>query len=307
MAIPTVAEITAKIQSLLGDPNGETFTTALAKEGFDDAYRHLCLEMVRLQLPRKNRQITYTLVANTTSLTPATAGISNFGEIVWMKERLSGSTDKYTTVEPVEDLADRAAGEKLGEYEWREDTWYFVGATTARELKIEYQESDTPPASGGVGVDGSFMYLSYWGAASIASSRGRDGSDELQAKAQLYLDSLLQPMIRTLQKTRIQQPAYGVCPPRRKRHRYITVVEAPVISGGGGGGSSPMTEITVSGVQDGVNTTFTLSSAPTGILFLYLNGVLLTEGVGYTRASTTITFIAPTIPNAGDTIRAYNG
>lgn len=314
MALPSVASIVTAIQNELGDPNGETFTQALATAGYEKAYRHLSNEMVRLQLPKKELQITYTLPANTTSLTPAAAGAVDFGELVTMEEKLSGSTtEKYAPVQQVDVLPERDAGQSLQEFEWRGDTWHFVGATTARALRITFLASDTPPPTT-VDIDGSFLFLVYYGAAVTAPTRQRSGGEYLMQMAVGkdgnggFLHSLLHPMVRERQRVRIQQPAYKVGQSYRGLRRCVPNIAAPASGGGGGGGGSAvMTEIAVSGVQDGVNVTFTLASAPMNTLFLFLNGVLLAYGVGYTRATTTITFLAPYIPQSGDIIRAYDG
>jgi hypothetical protein len=57
---------------------------------------------------------------------------------------------------------------------------------------------------------------------------------------------------------------------------------------------------TPAGVINGVNDTFTITRAPT-LCLLYKNGVYqLAGGTDYTLASTTITYVALAIPQAGD-------
>jgi hypothetical protein len=60
------------------------------------------------------------------------------------------------------------------------------------------------------------------------------------------------------------------------------------------------------GVINGVNVVFALVNAPNppGSLALYRNGMKLVAGVGYLLAGNTITFLAPQIPAAGDTLEA---
>ena len=69
---------------------------------------------------------------------------------------------------------------------------------------------------------------------------------------------------------------------------------------GGGGNVTPFGE-TPTGAINGSNTTFTLNVIP-NLLFLTLNGNLLTPGLGYTLASETITMASA--PQSGDTLYA---
>ena len=59
-------------------------------------------------------------------------------------------------------------------------------------------------------------------------------------------------------------------------------------------GAPPKIEVP-SGTRDGVNTAFTLTSTPSTCL-VYYNGQLLSENVGYTRATNVLTMISPNIP-----------
>lgn len=83
------------------------------------------------------------------------------------------------------------------------------------------------------------------------------------------------------------------------------------ISYGGGGGSGGGSSVTwtneaVSGVVNGVNTTFTITSAPTdvGTLELFLDGLLQYPGalLDYTLTGSTITMTVA--PNFGQTLWA---
>jgi len=64
---------------------------------------------------------------------------------------------------------------------------------------------------------------------------------------------------------------------------------------------------TPSGAVNGTNATFTLANtpAPTSSLAVYRNGLLQTNGVDYTLAGTTVTFLSNSIPQTNDVIAAY--
>lgn len=70
------------------------------------------------------------------------------------------------------------------------------------------------------------------------------------------------------------------------------------------------TAIGVSGTQNGVNTLFTLTPDAIGVVMVFLNGQLLTNGTDYTLPiPSQLSFISPTIPVAGDiiTVIGYAG
>jgi hypothetical protein len=75
----------------------------------------------------------------------------------------------------------------------------------------------------------------------------------------------------------------------------------------GGGGLIFVDGETPSGTVNGVNTTFTLSGAPTpsASLNLYRNGILMRQGTGYTISGLTLTMLAGSVPSNGDVIQAW--
>lgn len=78
--------------------------------------------------------------------------------------------------------------------------------------------------------------------------------------------------------------------------------------GGNAGGILPLysdAEIPA-GVMNGLNTTFTLANAPSPAtsLLLYLNGLLMNQGLDYTINGSTITFALTSTPQAGDLLEA---
>jgi len=67
-------------------------------------------------------------------------------------------------------------------------------------------------------------------------------------------------------------------------------------------GTGPTRE-NISGVRNGVNTAFTISRAGS-VVFVIWNGLILDAGVHYTISTTSITMIAPNLPDTGDTLEA---
>jgi hypothetical protein len=77
--------------------------------------------------------------------------------------------------------------------------------------------------------------------------------------------------------------------------------------GTGSGGSIIFVDAeTPAGTLDGVNTIFTLANLPnpSTSLSLYRNGLLLSQGLDYTIATNSITFLAGAVPRTGDVLLA---
>lgn len=78
--------------------------------------------------------------------------------------------------------------------------------------------------------------------------------------------------------------------------------------GGGAGGIVPLfSDVeSMSGIINGVNTTFTLLHAPSPIdsLSIYRNGLLMKHGYDYAIAGDTVTFFTGSVPQSGDQILA---
>src|SRR5438309_1792001 len=129
--VPTRGQVRTRFRSFGDDPNGATFTDAVFDEAFSEAYDVLFNAALNLQIPRLRNIISYTLPANTTSLSPAVAGISDFGDYEEIEERASGSSDNYTPLEARDQHRQRTPADRLLEFVYRMDTFYFIGATTA--------------------------------------------------------------------------------------------------------------------------------------------------------------------------------
>jgi hypothetical protein len=304
--IPTVAEVQAEIQSLLGDEEGRVFTATLALVGYKRAYRYLREAMIKDQIPRAVSVATFTLPAGTTVLTPAEAGITDFGELIEMGERTPGTTDNFFPVIEA-DIDNGQAGTTINTFEWREDAFYFYGATSSRELRIRYYDSGTAPESGSVGIDGCLDFLAHYGAASIGPGRGYDDAEIQRMRREALgpnldgsgglLFNLLQPMVRSLQRVQRQPQPYSAGCYTSRRSRPSLYIAAPPTTEG-------LTQIlTISGTLDGENNIFTLSQLPAR-LSLYNNGIRQYENVAYTLAGTVLTFLPGYIPSATDLLLA---
>lgn len=219
--IPTVEQILALSAGLLGDPSQRKFTNAKLLPFFELAFEELTGEMARYHLPKQKRSVLYTLTASTTSLTPATASISNMGELVVLEERPSGSSNDYTIVAQVDKLPQEDAASDLRWFEWSNDQFNFVGATQNIQLRITYYDSGAAPTTGSVGIDGCKNYLAYRTAALAAIPSGnvelgveydRQARGPMRDGGGGFMHTLLQAMVVSMQKVKTQSPAYRKYP-----------------------------------------------------------------------------------------------
>jgi hypothetical protein len=170
MALCTVEQVNTDVSALLGDPDLEKYTAAIQLPFFRLAYETVWGVALNNGVQMVDVEATYTLTAGTASLTPATASISNMGEPLKLWERASGSSDDYSEMSRVDSLTNLDSSDSLGSWEWRGDTFYFVAATTDRQLKIEYTASAAAPTSGSIPIDGARLVLAQLTAAMIAQS-----------------------------------------------------------------------------------------------------------------------------------------
>jgi len=188
------------------------------------AYETVWGVIMNHNLQTAKREVTHTLTAGTTSLTPATASISDMGEPEKLWER-AGSPDDWLMMFPKDDLSNFTATDNLLFWKWEGDTFYFIGATGNRQLKIEYLSSGSAPTTGTIPIDGARTVLGFITAAYIANTP-LGGQPQLASAlfALAYgpsmgpdatggaLRLLINPMIKERQKRPIKIPTFR---PRR--------------------------------------------------------------------------------------------
>lgn len=145
MAQMTCSQIAERVRSMAGDVDisgGEIFTDTFCLRYIKQAFEML-VQAGRLHQIAEVRVISvpYTLAANTTTLTPATASWPNVSEVLKLEERPAGSTNPYTEVDLVEELTQRAQADLLREATYNKETFGFIGATQNIQLRLHYFES----------------------------------------------------------------------------------------------------------------------------------------------------------------------
>lgn len=141
----TVASVVSEAQATyLNDASGSVYTTAILLPFVKSAYEHLRNEMALNEIPTLNElSAAQTITAGSTTLAST---ITDLLLPYGIEERASGSSDLYVpmierTFEPNE-----AQQTNLRYWMWREETILFLGATTARQIRVRYIKDLNPTA-----------------------------------------------------------------------------------------------------------------------------------------------------------------
>lgn len=312
--IPTVAQVMTRARALLDEADpGNVFTDTILTPAFSEAYDILWGELLKAEAPRISNIALYTLPASTVVLTPATASIADFGELIELEERASGSSDDFATVDEVDRLPQRTASDALREFVWRLDSFYFVGANTIRQLRINYYASGTAPAAGSIGIDGTLLFFGNCTAAIAGKRKGYEEWQELWVRAvgdkytngilggELY--NIMLPIVRSKQRTPLQPAPFtmGRLPRRQWRGFNVSAV---------GGGDVPVyytsASGTLTGAINGVNVTFLMPVSARAVSVV-VNGITMTPALAYAHSGNAIVFLAGYEPPTGSdiSVQAY--
>lgn len=316
---------------LLDDPTGLIYvdyptvapTISVFQPAFRQAYSALYSAFLNAQCPRIELIMPVTVPANTTALTPGDMGIDNFGDFIWLRERALGSNNKFGYLQPRDDLSQRSPEPLLREFVWRNNTFYFVGATQNIELEVKYDTSSVAPVNNNaiIAVDDCDSFLANY---AVGQAGPRKGDTEIAARCMMFavgpkydqgtiggeLFRLIQPLVRSRQNVQIAHRPYS----SRNRGwglRWTTpFVAAQQGTTGGGAMNVPIqystdpTQGGIVGPVDGVNAIFWLETGAVSSLLVFRNGVAQTYGLDYTNINNQITFLPNSIPVVGDVITA---
>jgi hypothetical protein len=294
--------------------------------GLNEAYDVLYAEFLKAQAPRIEIQVEITIPAGTTQLTPAQMGISDFGDFVWLSERVLGSNDKYIDLEPVDRLAQRPPFTLLKQFNYRDGTFFFIGATNNIDMLVRYDTSGQAPVSDGtkpscnaqITVDSSQNFLANYTVSVIGP---RKGYDEIAADCrnlamgsrynsdaiiggQLY--SLLSPLVRSRQNVQVAPKPFTAA--RRLGLFWATPYIAAQQGATGGGSQNVPVQFSstnggIIGAIDGINNTFVVNAAVLS-MSVYVNQGLQVQGVDYVPTNNQMVFNPASIPQPGSSITA---
>ncbi len=301
-------QVTGKLD--LPYPATQVINPGVFQVGLNEAFDVMYSAFLAAQLPRIEIVSYVTVVPGTTALTAADMGILNFGDFIYLSERTLGSNDRYIDLEPVDRLAQEVPTERLRQFNYRDNTFFFIGATTTRQLEIKYDSSGIAPSDPDalITVDACANFLTNY----IVGVLGpRKGYDEIGAQCmrlalganlnpavpggQLY--ALIQPLVRSRQNVQVARKPFTA------RRRIGTGWATPFIgvqqgTTGGGVQNVPIQLSTFNGTvlptPDGTTTVFVLIVGVVSISVVSLNGLGLTLGVDYTVLGNQITMtVAP--------------
>jgi hypothetical protein len=321
---PTRGYVKYLYQSALDDwPQTSTspYQESVFAPAFDQAYNALFNALLNAQGAKIEIMTSVQLAPFTCEATPADLGISGMGEPIFLREKIFGSNEKWKPMDPVDVLSQRQPNTYLREYNWRNNTFYFIGATDVLDLQIKYEASSCPPTSdtASICVDSCANFLANF---AIGVSGGRKGDDATMLRCwklavgpkyeegviggQLYM--LIQPSVRNRQNVQISHRPYTTWGRPFTRRGAIPYVAAQQGTTGGGANNVPIQFSTAAnniiGPINGVNTVFWVNCGNVATMIVSVNGVDQTIGTDYTFINNQITFSTARIPQIGDIITA---
>lgn len=320
--LPTRGQVKYRYQSALDDypqTAASPYNENVFAPAFAEAYDVLYSSLLNAQGAKIEMMIDVELPAFTTEVTPADLGISNMGEPIFLREKIFGGSEKFKTLEPVDVLAQREPTTYLRQYNWRNNTFYFIGATNILDLQIKYEASGDAPTDDNaiIPVDASLNFLSNY---CVGISGGRKGDEATAARCMnlavgpkfnqgiiggmLYM--LVQPSVRNRQNVQICHRPYTTWRSRFSRWNTVPYVAAQQGTTGGGANNVPIqftsANGSVIGPIDGSNPTFWVNAGNVVTMVIAVNGVVQTVGLDVTYVSNQFTFSPLRIPIPGDLI-----
>lgn len=134
---------------------------------------------------------------------------------VWVQERQAGASAGFCKMWPRPNgLPTRMQYQSLVDWEWRNSTLYFVGATIPRDIRLRYNRFYTDLAQ----VTGDLTpmpvmrcgsAMGWYIAAEFSNPRGGEQAADLEAHGDMETDQLENATARRLQQSAYQRRGYG--------------------------------------------------------------------------------------------------
>lgn len=324
MSYPTRGAVKIRFQQILDDyPQTATspFTENVFAPAFAEAYDVLYAAFLTNQVPRVELMVDTEVAPYTTQLLPSDFGIANFGDFIFMREKAYGSNEKYRDMCSVDVLSQREPGPYLREFNYRNNTFYLVGATSLLDVQLKYDDSSQAPTDDAVqiGVDSCINFLANY---AVGVAGGRKGYQQTAVRCMALavgpkytegiiggqLFALVSPLVRSRQKVQIAHRPYTTWGRPYSRLGASPYVAAQQGTTGGGSQNVPIQVSSalgsIVGSIDGINLIFWLNLSQVVTMVLYRNGVMQTIGTDYSFVSNQITFAPASVPQPGDILTA---
>lgn len=245
--MPSRGKVKERFQALLDDPAGEVFDEAVFGSAFEEAFDVLYHAFQQYQVPQIEMLAYYTVAPGQVALTPSDMGISDMGDFLYLAERpASQSGTQFRQLQPIDRIFQQHSADRLGEFNYRNGTFYFHSLTQPVTLEIKYASSGTAPASDGtlILVDGALTFLSNY---AVGVAGPRKGYDETAQRAKMQavgprfdmdqiggeLFRLIQTRVRSRQKEGPLAPRYYSAGSGGRRRLPRVPASSGAISGGG--------------------------------------------------------------------------
>lgn len=184
----TLGTVTAKTRALLGDLDVQLYDDAFLVTYVGMAQSQLDLRLAEKGIESYRLQATVTVPAGTVTLTKTTSPAlpADFVQPIVLHERLSGSTnanDWSAMTQIREDIPNTDRGDSLGLWSWQGGAIRFIGATTAREVQIDYWSA---PAEVALLTDALPVFDSSEAVAYLTASLVTQAAGELEMAQAFY-------------------------------------------------------------------------------------------------------------------------
>lgn len=198
--MPTVSEVMSRAAALLNDVNLNVFTTTAQFPYINMAIDELQELLEQNNVPYTNKRsavLTVTTAMTDIGGTTGPALPTDLIEIQWLGERLAGTTDDFIQMTRREYLPHtQVLTETLEWYTWQGQVINFIGATTSREIRIDYIAAlltAVTATTSSIGLFNSKSFLAYRTAALCAEFIGENPTraQALNNDAGMALDRLL--------------------------------------------------------------------------------------------------------------------
>ena len=193
-----VSDVNTRVRSLVGDLAGSVYSDAVLLPYVNSAYEEVATAMRSANVSIFKRTSSAIAIASGTKLLGRTGGATQYPSDMIrpleLVERVSGSGLYVRMSQSDGVMEDRAATTLMQEWDWRDDTLYFPGASGNVQVIIEY-EADLAALSGNSSpllIQNCLNAVAYTVAA--AGTRIRDGAEAaglFQAKADAEVKRLI--------------------------------------------------------------------------------------------------------------------
>lgn len=136
-----VSDVCDDARLYLNDTAAQLFTNTILIPFVKRAYDEMQLFIEIDQIPVGYEIAAKTVTAGLVVKTPADFSLTDVLVPEYLEERLSGSSDPYSPMNRRSPLPQRNQSGSLDDWDWREEAFQFVGATTDRQINIHYWKS----------------------------------------------------------------------------------------------------------------------------------------------------------------------